>query len=169
MAVWWYGSYDQNVLVFGPNIFHAMILAVRFTVGGKLHETLSTLDRSKIGPPASCCSVDGGQRTVGYFPSWIPPCKRKGASLHPHVGRRVLAVVERSFFIRLRLLAPWRHVTRPTVDKNAAGSVCGIQRASRPFTTIFSVSIDCKSSKSEVGFSGIWVQSGSLKLSPSVF
>ena len=62
-----------------------------------------------------------------------------------------------------------RHVTRPTVDKNAAGSVCGIQRASRPFTTIFSVSIDCKSSKSEVGFSGIWVQSGSLKLSPSVF
>jgi len=59
----------------------------------------------------------------------IPPRNERGARLHPHAGSRVLAAVERSFLIKLRRLAPCRHVTRPTVETNAAGSVCGIRRA----------------------------------------
>ena len=131
--------------------------------------------RDRLPQATLTCDCARFRFSLAYLPNCIPasPPLRTGSgfSSQPHVGSRQDGLLP-AFFLLMseRRLAPWRQQSLPMDVTNVGPHKCGMRRASRPLTRIFSESWSSKYSNSDDGrVGGLMSESAILPFSPSVF
>ena len=125
-----------------------------------------------------CCAPHHCERTpcsTALHGAHLPSCSplipaRAGSDLstHWHAGRRDDGSEHLCRLLSDARLTPWRQQSLPRVVTNIGPGMCGMRRASRPFTVVSSAPVSCRNWKSEAGGGGGAVEASGLTLRPSV-
>ena len=130
------------------------------------HHTITPARQKSLHDPHTSVTA-----SFPNLPSWrplSPVCRLSGGNLQSHDASRLLLVGARCFLMRLRRLEPWRQQTVPIVETKASSLMCGIRRASRPFTLMTSASDVSRNLNNDVGLQGAQTLSGIAPFRPSV-